>query len=622
MKNVSSAFAALFLLPLFALDVIAATPQVLNPPAGFAVAQDGLREVNLSWTAPDDGTATRYVIERADRAEGPFEVIGEAQPRKASYSDRGLPGQPLGDGKAYFYRLYATAGKGLRSTPSETLKSVTAPSPEPPSGIKAVAAMSRGIKLAWQVSASGGVVKYRVERTEASQPDGFVALGDVVTTDFTDGGSAASTLKDSTRYLYRVTAINRVDATGRPSDAVEVTTLPPPEPPRELTAGSGEVRCVPLAWQPSPENDVVRYDVYRANAKKGPFEKIGAVPDRARAHFLDGKTDPGDLEDDGTYYYRVRAVNAVTAESADSEVVSATTREVPPRIGDVRAQVRQPREVPLAWQQSPDAKVLGYEIWRAEGEGDFASVGRVGGIHTTQFVDRGGVKQFPDIGLLKDDTVYSYKIIAFNTAYARSSASAPVSSQTKPSPATPQQAEVTTNLPRSTMIGWAANTETDIVAYAIESSSDGTNFRPLTTVPAMMNGSFVFGRESDLEDGVVRYYRVRAIDKDRLVSPWSAVVAGRAKPLPDAPSGLKQEPTPAGVHITWSAPPQPDIKAYKLYTKSLLSSEAYALCEAPDFTVEWPSLKGQLKLVVTAIDADNLESARSEQIVVNPRSTP
>jgi fibronectin type 3 domain-containing protein len=429
-------------------------------------------------------------------------------------------------------------------------------------------------------------------------------------------------LKDSTRYLYRVSSINRVKSVGKPCEPVEVTTAPPPAPPKKVAGESRQVRCVPLTWEASPEADVVRYDVYRGNSSKGPFEKIGSVSDRTKPQFLDGKTDPGSLEDEAAYFYRIRAINEVTSESADSEVASATTREVPPRIENVRAHIRQPREVPVYWQASPDEKVLGYEIWRAEGEGSFDSVGRIGGRLLTNYIDRGGIKQFPDVSLLKDDTVYSYKIIAFNTAYARSSASAPVSSQTKALPAQPAMPETTTNLPRAIAISWPVNSETDIVAYAVEVSPDGSTFKPLASVPAQKNARIAAIREDGLGDGVEHRYRVRAIDKDRLIGPWSETVAGRSKPLPGAPAALKQEPVAAGVRIYWEQPDQPDIKAYKIYSKTTFGSEPYAVTEVPEFIVEWPVLKSQLKLMISAIDADNLEGARSDAITVTPRETP
>ncbi len=593
-------------------------PGALDVPRECAATQHGLREVGITWAIPSDASDT-YRIERSLSAESGFERIGEATSRKGSYTDRGAEGQPLLDNTTYYYRLVAVSSRGAEGAYGETVSSTTAPPPDAPVGLEVTAPKSRGVKLTWSPSTSDGVVKYRVERTEAAQPDAFATIAEVPGVEYMDGGTASSTLKDSTLYQYRVTTINRVNSAGMPTEPVEVTTMPPPDAPKNVKTESRQVRCVPLTWDASPEEDVIRYDIYRSNSKKGPFEKIGDVRDRNQPHFLDGKNDPGNLEDDETYYYRVRAVNDVTAESEDSEIVSAETREVPPRVENVKVSIRQPREVPLTWQASPDEKVLGYEIWRAEGDGDYSLVGRVGGRDTTSYVDRGGHKQFPDISLLKDDTVYNYKIIAFNTAYAKSSASDPASSQTKASPAQPAAPDTTTNLPHAINLTWPANAETDIVAYAVEASNNGTDFRWLATVPAIKGEGFAHAREANLDQSVQRRYRIQAIDVDRLVSPWSQTISGRAKPIPDAPTNLRLETVDAGVRISWDPPEQPDIKAYKLYTKSVFSFEPYAVSETPSFVVEWPNLKSPIRIMVSAVDMDNLESQRSEPITVSPK---
>jgi hypothetical protein len=97
-------------------------------------------------------------------------------------------------------------------------------------------------------------------------------------------------------------------------------------------------------------------------------------------------------------------VNDVTAESADSKPVSATTREVPPVMEQIRATAREPRRVPLAWARSKDEKVIGYEVWRAKGDEDFVMVEKVAGGFRTNYIDHGGAIQSPaDIALLADE---------------------------------------------------------------------------------------------------------------------------------------------------------------------------------------------------------------------------
>ena len=92
-------------------------------------------------------------------------------------------------------------------------------------------------------------------------------------------------------------AVNRVGAVGQPSTPVAVTTMPPPANITTLQAVSGEVRCVPLSWEASPEEDVIGYTLYRNTAADQGFEELAVLKGRDTTEYLDGRKNPGDLED-------------------------------------------------------------------------------------------------------------------------------------------------------------------------------------------------------------------------------------------------------------------------------------------------------------------------------------
>ena len=92
--------------------------------------------------------------------------------------------------------------------------------------------------------------------------------------------------------------------------------LTPPAPPRDLVAvvAAGDVR---LSWAASPEADVARYVVYRADAR-GMFTRVGSTA--APGHHVRGpRCTPG------TYRYAVTAQDggARANESALSDAVNA-----------------------------------------------------------------------------------------------------------------------------------------------------------------------------------------------------------------------------------------------------------------------------------------------------------
>jgi fibronectin type 3 domain-containing protein len=577
-----------------------------DPPQGFAVSDRELRQVTVTWTPPAAAEGS-YRIERAESPQGPFKTIARASPRRGSFVDKA----ELRDTTTYFYRLVPVTGSGAEGSPSKVLESMTAPPPDPPRNLEAAAPASRAVSIAWSPPASEGVVKYRVERAAAGAPDAFSERGVVEKCSFAEGGKAGSDLLDSTRYLYRVTAINRVGVAGKPSAPVEVVTQPPPAPVKGLEARSGEVRCVPLSWQPSPESDVTRYDVYRTDAGGGAPVRVATLKGRDWTTWLDGGADPGSLPDAATFRYNVRAFNAVGGWSELSAPVDATTRAVPPAVENVHARSGEPRAVTVIWTPSPDEKVAGYAIGRAGGpDGAFAEVVELKGRSTTSWIDRGGVKRPEGPGGLKDGAAYRFRVVAFNTARARSPWSAEASAWTKAAPAAPSGLGAATNRPASVVLWWNANRESDIVAYVVESRGSGSSrWREVARVPP--TAGTVAASETKLGNGERRLYRVKAIDADTLESPWSNEVPGASKPAPDAPAGLQTAWLEGSAVLTWQAPPQPDITSYQVWKKGRMSSTPIGTTTACRLTLGPAAVGTRMSVQVSALDADGLESERT-----------
>jgi fibronectin type 3 domain-containing protein len=590
-------------------------------PQNVSVATNGLRSAELSWQGPE-GKVHRYRVERSESPDGPFAWVADAPGDRSTYLDGQRPGARLKDSTVYYYRVSTVFDKaGVMSEPSPPVKTVTAPPPVPPASVTAAATGSRAVTVTWAASASEGIKHYRVQRTPEAEPGAFEDVGTTGGTNHVDGGTAASVLKDSAKYRYRVIAVNQADAESAPSAAAAVETFPPPAPPRKLTGTLNEVRCVPLAWEPAPEEDVVQYDVYQARAAEGPFTKIGSTQGRTATQYTDGGGNPGNLEDEGTYYYRVRAVNGVTAESGDSETVRVTTRAVPPAMQEVVAVSGKPREIPVSWAVSPDRAVVGYEVWRADAEGDdWTQVARLGDRTATHCVDRGGQKDGSRLGFLKDGTEYQYKVIAFNSANVRSSASVPVKAKTKLIPVPPAGLEASTRMARLIRLTWQPNPEKDVNGYLIETSKkpDGS-FRKLTSVQ-VSEGVTLAAEETELAPSVTKYYRVKALDREGLESEWSPVVQGVSKPLPDAPTGLTAQSEGNAFRIGWSPPAQSDVVQYKVWSKKLLGWDLVATTEQPVYNMGAADLAKAVTLAVTAVDKDRLESEKSEAVKVGPAS--
>ena len=130
-------------------------------------------------------------------------------------------------------------------------------------------------------------------------------------------------LENELTYRYAVKGVrveSAATAIGPASPAVAVTpvdTTPPSAPTRLIAIpAAGSVR---LAWNPSPEDDVTQYAIYRADGA-GPFTRIATTPAIATIY-----TDR-DVQSGQTYRYAVTALDRARQpnESPRSNDVSVT----------------------------------------------------------------------------------------------------------------------------------------------------------------------------------------------------------------------------------------------------------------------------------------------------------
>lgn len=598
-----------------ALPIVPTQRVAWGQPLNLTVTTNGLRSAELSWQAPG-GVVYRYRVERAETLDGPFAWVADASGDRQTFTDGQTSATRLLDNATYYYRVCTIFDKkGVMSEPTASVATTTAPVPVAPTAAQAIATGSRAVTVTWSASPSHGVCRYRVQRTPAEDADAYTDVGVSSVTTFVDGGSASSTLKDSAKYRYRIIAVNSADAVSEPSSFAAVETFPPPVAPHGVTGVSDEVRCALLTWQVNPEEDVVCYDILQAREVNERFIKIGEARGRLNTQYTDGGGNPGTLEDDGTYYYRIRAVNRVTAESADSETVRVTTRAVPPMVGQVATVSARPREVPLAWEASSDTAVIGYEVWRATADGDnWTQIARLSHRNETTYCDRGGEKNAASLGLLADGTIYQYKVIAFNTANVRSSASIPVSATTKVIPVPPSGVTASTGTARSIKVTWNPNPEEDVNGYLVENSKkpDG-GFRQMAQIQI---ATALTAEDSGFEPNTFRYYRVKALDKERIESQWSEVAEGRSKPAPDAPSGLTLQSENNLTQVSWEPPSQTDIARYNVWSKRFLGWDLLATTEQPEYILAPAEEAKALTIAVTAVDKDQLESEKSASLKV------
>lgn len=334
--------------------------------------------------------------------------------------------------------------------------------------------------------------------------------------------------------------------------------LPPPE---GVSAMSGELRTVPLRWDPVIGGDVGGYLVERAFAAEGPFTRVAVLAGSNTTLWVDngakgtGTRSAAALGDGVTAFYRVRCFaesGRIGAEA--SGVVSAATAPPPEPPSGLRAYSHQPRQVPLSWKASDDPDVTAYRVYRSPSfRGPFEPLATVDGRFQTIYADTG----------LGDLRVFYYRVAALNRAGGEGRACEPVRAVTKPEPLPPLGLRVAAQRLGANRLVWEPNVETNLVGYRVYRERAGTESRELvTTLPPDQTSA---EDTAVAADEPVRYSLV-AVDEDGLASDPAQPIAVTSVGY-EATATLRKD----GVQLRWNPRTDEGYRGAHVYRHGLLS---------------------------------------------------
>ena len=346
--------------------------------------------------------------------------------------------------------------------------------------------------------------------------------------------------------------------------------------PEGLRATSGELRMVPLEWEPLLVGDVGGYVVERSSDRDGAFEQLARISGHLTTTYLDRETVPADpplaatpesepirsesraSEDGITWFYRVRAYSSEGSLASRASSLAVATTALPPEApDDLRAYSRQPRAVPLSWRASDDPNVVGYRVERSPtASGPFELLTETDGRHETSYVDRG----------LGDLRVFYYRVIAVNAAGGLGVVTTePARAVTKPEPLPPIGLRTVEQHLGANTLAWDRNVEEDIIGYRLYRTLEGKDSpNPI----ASLSADETTATDSAVAAGQRVSYTLVAIDRDGLES-------GPANPIEVESERyeLSAMVRSDGVHLEWNDRADEGFRGGHVFRTALLQNK-------------------------------------------------
>ncbi|WP_345991882.1 hypothetical protein [Sulfurimonas sp. HSL-1716] len=259
------------------------------------------------------------------------------------------------------------------------------------------------------------------------------------------------------------------------------------------------------------------------------------------------------------------------------------------------------KSVAFEWKDTKDPRVNGIYVYRSNPEDSDPQIRRYATIpnrFATHFVDTG----------VKPDTKYQYFFTTFSDK-AQGGKSETVTVNTLPVLQSVAWIQCIQNMPRSVKILWRPHTNPRVNGYILERKSlKDDDFKKIAHIDGRLNAEYI---DTDLKDGQVYKYRLRAVTYDDVVSTPSIIIQAVTKPLPHDVQGLMvTNNLPKKIRLSWQPSDAKDFDYYKIYrgTSATGSLDYYAKVNNNEFTDAIEKDGKQYFYKVTVVDKDGLES--------------
>jgi fibronectin type 3 domain-containing protein len=311
-----------------------------------------VKAVALEWKAIPQVGVAGYNIIRADLQQGgKFKRVAIIKNKYAThYTD-----EDLIPNNRYAYKVSLLMENGVESVPSKSVEVTTLPNIKSVSLIQTISNLPRQIKILWRPHPSPRIEKYIIQRSTPTQSkwETIKRVKNRLNVEYID-----TDLNDNETFMYRIKVRTFDNITSEPSEISTATTKPLPGQIKKLIATQNLPRKIQLSWAPSPSEDVVAYNIYRATSANGSYSKIAQVS--AQNERYDDIID----KDGEIFFYKITSV--------DKDKLETDIKEVNPALGSTLASPKTPRvtlaqiqgnKMILNWLAADD-RAVSYNVYK------------------------------------------------------------------------------------------------------------------------------------------------------------------------------------------------------------------------------------------------------------------
>ena len=509
----------------------------------------------ISWNKVSG--AKQYTVYVATAQNGTYKKLGTS--KTLSYTD-----SKAKSGNTYFYKVIANGSKSTYDSGYSNIVSCGVICGTPSVSVKVDAANGKPT-LSWKkVDAATGYAIYR---------DGEL-LTTVTAVTYADTSAAIDT-----QYSYAVQALGKTeDLNGSLSKAVSATSgIAQPAAKGSVDTVSGKPV---LTWE--AVGGAVKYEIYRSTKSSTSYKLVTTVEELT---YTDETVSAGK-----TYYYKVKAIGAVS-KSADSSYVKLTGKcERPTIYADIDKPTGKPK---ISWEKVAGAK--NYEVYRSTNGGSFKKLGTTTKLfYTDTKATIGG------------EYVYKVKAVgsksSYNSEYSLAAGITAVCGQ----PSVKASVDAVTGKPSLTWSKVSGAVRYDI--YLVD--ADGSfGFYTSVTEAKFLDQAAQFGQSYS--------YRVVAIPADEYyygsLSATATVTATCAQPKATGKVGENNKPV-----ISWEE--VEGATKYVVYRSTSKSKGYKVIGEAQTLTYEdLTAKKGKTYYYKVVAVGENCESAQSSYVKIKSK---